>query len=62
LPWPTPARTLVAIAFLGVLNSGLNLMGADSYVNDLANGCALMIGVGVSALLSRKRGRTVEIR
>jgi ribose transport system permease protein len=53
---------LVAVIFLGALNSGLNLSGASSYVSDLANGFALMVGVGVSTFLARKRGRPVEIQ
>ncbi|MFV0433961.1 MAG: ATP-binding cassette domain-containing protein [Leucobacter sp.] len=45
----------VAIIFLAVLNSGLNLLGVDSYVNDFANGIALIAGVSLSAVLRRKR-------
>lgn len=47
--------TLVAILFLGVLNSGLNLAGASPYVNDLANGAALILGVALASLLGRSR-------
>jgi ribose transport system permease protein len=48
---------LVAIAFLGILNSGLNLAGAQGYVTSLANGLALLVGVGLANLLARRRGR-----
>ena len=45
----------VAIMFLAVLNSGLNLMGVSSYVNDFANGIALIAGVSLSAVLGRRQ-------
>lgn len=47
--------TLVAILFLGVLNSGLNLAGASPYINDFANGGALILGVALASLLGRNR-------
>ena len=47
--------TLVAILFLGVLNSGLNLAGVEPYINNFANGCALIIGVALASLLGRGR-------
>lgn len=61
----TPGRwnawgVVVAILFLGTLNSGLTLLGADPFVNDLANGVALLIGVGFANLLARQRGRALE--
>jgi ribose transport system permease protein len=46
--------TCVAIVFLAVLNSGLTLAGASSYVNNLANGTALIVGVATAALLRRR--------
>ncbi len=46
---------LVAIFFLAVLNSGLNLAGAQPYVNSYVNGGALIVGVGLAAHLSRSR-------
>lgn len=46
----------VAIIFLAVLNSGLNLLGVEGYVNDFANGLALIVGVALSALLRRHKG------
>lgn len=49
--------TLVAILFLGVLNSGLNLAGASPYINDFANGGALILGVALASLLGRNRQR-----
>jgi ribose transport system permease protein len=50
---------VVAILFLGALNSGLTLAGANPYVNLLVNGFALLIGVGVANLFARQRGRTL---
>ncbi|MEZ5078825.1 MAG: ABC transporter permease [Solirubrobacterales bacterium] len=47
--------TLVAIFFLAVLNNGLNLAGAPNYVSDLVNGSALIVGIGLSAVLGRRR-------
>jgi ribose transport system permease protein len=47
--------TLVAIIFLAILNSGLTLVGASSYVNDFANGGALIVGVALASLLGRRR-------
>jgi ribose transport system permease protein len=47
--------TLVAIFFLAVLNSGLNLAGAAPYVSSYVNGVALIIGVGLAVLLARKK-------
>lgn len=46
--------TLVAIFFLAVLNSGLNLSGAPEYVTSYVNGAALIIGVGLSVRLGRR--------
>lgn len=61
----TPGRwnvwgVVVAVLFLGALNSGLTLAGAESYINNFANGVALFVGVGVASLLARKRGRTAN--
>jgi ribose transport system permease protein len=47
--------TLTAIVFLAILNSGLNLAGANPYVNDFANGGALIVGVSLAAILGRRR-------
>lgn len=62
----TPGRwnvwgILVAVLFLGVLNSGLTLAGASSYVNSFANGLALFVGVGVANVLAHRRGRSPEM-
>jgi ribose transport system permease protein len=46
---------MVAIAFLATLNSGLNLAGVATYVNDFANGVALIAGVALAGLLGRRR-------
>jgi ribose transport system permease protein len=45
---------LVAIVFLAVLNSGLLLSGASTWVNDVANGIALIAGLALTSLLGRK--------
>lgn len=45
---------VVAITFLAVLNSGLNLAGADNYVTNFANGGALVLGVALAAQLGRR--------
>jgi ribose transport system permease protein len=49
---------IVAVAFLAVLNGGLNLAGAQPYVNDYVNGAALIVGVGLAAYLGRRRRGT----
>ena len=46
---------IIAIFFVAVLNSGLNLAGAESYVSDFVNGIALIAGVALSAVFGRKR-------
>ncbi len=46
---------LVAVFFLAVLNNGLNLAGAQLYVNLYVNGGALIIGLALAARLGRKR-------
>lgn len=46
---------LVAVYFLAVLNSGLNLAGAQPYVSNFVNGGALIIGVGLAARLGDRR-------
>jgi ribose transport system permease protein len=46
---------LVAVAFLAVLNSGLNLAGVETYVNDYVNGVALVTGVALAVYLGRQR-------
>ncbi|UCI28488.1 ABC transporter permease [Mesorhizobium sp. B2-8-5] len=49
------AGVIVAVFFLATINSGLNLAGAEVYVNDLVNGFALILGVGLSKFLGRNR-------
>jgi ribose transport system permease protein len=46
---------LVAVYFLAVLNSGLNLAGAQPYVANFVNGGALILGVGLAARLGERR-------
>jgi ribose transport system permease protein len=48
--------TIVALLFLAVLNSGLNLAGAPPYVNSYVNGAALIVGVALAAWLGRRHG------
>lgn len=47
--------TLAAIFFLAVINNGLNLAGAPSYMSSYINGGALILGVGLASYLGRKR-------
>lgn len=47
---------VTAVAFLAVLNGGLNLAGAAPYVSQIVNGVALISGVALAAYLGRKRG------
>jgi ribose transport system permease protein len=49
--------TFVAIIFLAILNSGLNLASTNPYVSDLANGSALIIGVSLATILGKRRKR-----
>jgi len=49
--------TLVAVYFLAVLNSGLNLAGAQNYVSNFVNGTALIVGVGLTVRLGRSSGQ-----
>ncbi|HEV7885705.1 MAG TPA: ABC transporter permease [Solirubrobacteraceae bacterium] len=46
---------IVALAFLAVINGGLNLAGAENYIQDFVNGTALIIGVGLAVWLRRTR-------
>lgn len=48
---------IIAIYFLAVLNNGLNLAGAETYVSDYVNGIALIAGVALAAVL-RKRSQS----
>jgi ribose transport system permease protein len=49
------AGTLVAIFFLAVLNSGLNLSGSPQYVNNYVNGAALIVGVALAVRIGRRQ-------
>lgn len=46
--------TLIAIFFLAVLNSGLNLAGVPVYVNNYINGAALIVGIALAVQLARR--------
>ncbi len=47
--------TLLAIFFLAIVNNGLNLAGAEPYITYYVNGGALVLGVGLAAVLQRRR-------
>jgi len=47
--------TIVAVFFLAILNNGLSLAGSPPYVASYVNGMALIVGVGLSMYLARKR-------
>jgi ribose transport system permease protein len=47
--------TVVAVFFLAVLSSGLNLAGAPPYVSQYVNGGALLLGVGLAVFFGRRR-------
>mgnify|MGYP006284049571 CR=1 FL=1 len=53
------AGTVVAVLFLGVLTSGFALAGLPDWVNVIVNGAALVIGVAVSAVVSKARRGSV---
>jgi ribose transport system permease protein len=46
---------ITAIAFLALLNGGLNLAGARPYVADFVNGAALIAGVALAVFLGARR-------
>jgi ribose transport system permease protein len=48
---------IIAIYFLAVLNNGLNLAGAETYVSEYLNGAALIAGVALAAVM-RKRNQS----
>jgi ribose transport system permease protein len=47
--------TLLAIFFLAAAITGLTFAGVRDYINDLFTGLALVVAVGLSVLLSRRR-------
>jgi ribose transport system permease protein len=51
------AGTLVAIFFLAFSVNGLNLAGVEPWINDVFNGAALVVAVGLSAVFARQRNR-----
>jgi ribose transport system permease protein len=55
---PNVGGTIVALLFLAVLNSGLNLAGVPPYINSYVNGAALIVGVALAAFLGRRHGAT----
>jgi ribose transport system permease protein len=46
---------VTAVAFLAVLNSGLNLADSPPYMSEIVNGIALIGGVALAAYVGRKR-------
>lgn len=50
---------IIAIFFVAVINSGLALAGAESYVSDYVNGAALIAGVALSSLFRRERSAAI---
>jgi acetyl-CoA acetyltransferase len=57
---PGPGRfnvvgTVVAIFFVATSVSGLTLAGIDPWIQDVFNGCALVLGVSLAAITSRRR-------
>lgn len=47
--------TLLAIFFLATAITGLTFAGVQDYINDLFTGVALVVAVGISVLLGRRR-------
>jgi ribose transport system permease protein len=47
--------TLLAISFLAAAITGLTFAGVQDYINDLFTGFALVLAVGISVLLARRR-------
>ncbi|MDY7103044.1 MAG: ABC transporter permease [Actinomycetota bacterium] len=47
--------TVIGVVFVSVSVSGLTLAGADAWVNPVFNGAALLIAVGLSSFLARRR-------
>lgn len=47
--------TILAVFFLAASVSGLSLSGVDNWVESMFNGAALVVAVGVSTLLGRRR-------
>jgi ribose transport system permease protein len=47
--------TIIAIYFLATLNSGLNLAGAKPFVNNYVNGFALILGVALAVVFSKRK-------
>ncbi len=54
-----PWGLMVAVLFLATLNSGLNLAGVNNYVNNFANGLALIAGVSIAGIFGRRRSLEV---
>lgn len=52
------AGTLVAVFFLAFSVNGLNLAGVDPWINDVFNGTALVVAVGLSAVFARQGSRS----
>lgn len=53
-----PAGTLIAVYMLAAGITGLQMLGAASYVEQLFNGGALIVALSLSAFVSHRAGRT----
>lgn len=51
---------LVAVFFVAIIVNGLTLAGAQSWVNDLFNGIALLIAVSVATVAARRTGTSAH--
>jgi ribose transport system permease protein len=47
--------TMVGLLLIAVLVNGLSLAGVEPWIQPLANGVALIVGIGVSATFRRRR-------
>lgn len=47
--------TIVALFFVATAVSGLTLLGVDSWITDVFNGAAVIVAVGLAAMLRRRR-------
>jgi ribose transport system permease protein len=52
--------TILGVFFAAIAISGLSLMGADTWITPTFNGTALVLAVGVSTLVARRRERRAQ--
>lgn len=53
--------TIIALYFLGMVVSGLSLLGVKPWVTDVFNGAAVIIAIVISAQLRRRRTGNAEV-